>query len=136
VRQQQKAAIVDQQGQPSAALLFRPANPSIARAQTPGGGAKDQHPQPIPLRRSDGVEKLLAHGANIPQIMVSGQQPTGSPFSLGRRKQLDLHLSQKDGSAGLSRTKSLIHAHNMKNSASKVQHNALTYISSITSLSG
>ena len=96
VGQQQEAAVVDDQGQSAAALLLGPADPLVARAQTARGGAKNQHTQPVATSVSDGVEELLADGADIAQIMMSGQQATSAPFGFGCGEQLDLNLSQRD----------------------------------------
>ena len=95
VRQQQEAAIVDNQRQPSSALLLTPANPAVPRAQPARGGAKDQDPQPIATTLGHGIEELLTHGADIAQIMVSGQAAASPGLILDGREQLDLHISQR-----------------------------------------
>jgi hypothetical protein len=104
----------------------------VTRSQPAGGGAKDRHTQPVAASVSDSVEKLLANGADVAQIMMFGELATGTPFGLGSREQLDLNSSQRDGSTGLTGTRLIIHGRSMKNRKRKVQRNALTHLSPIT----
>ena len=95
VGQEQEAAVVDDQRQAAAALLLAPADPAVARTQSARGGAKNQHAQPVAAGIGDGVKELLAHGADIAQIMMLGQQSAGAGFGFGSLEQLDLHSGQR-----------------------------------------
>ena len=94
VGQQQKAAVVDDQWQPPTALFFAPTNPAIPRPQPARGRAKNQHAQPCATAAQDGVEELLADGADIAQIMMLHQQAVRPVLVFDGREELDLHPGQ------------------------------------------
>jgi hypothetical protein len=91
-------------------VLLAPANPAVPRAQPPPGGAKNQHAQPIAAGAGDGVEELLTHGADIAQVMVSGQVSAGTDPVFDGREQLDLHSSQHGGGGRFIGINTLNHA--------------------------
>ena len=97
LRQQQKAAVVDDQRQTPPALLLAPANPLVPRAQPARGSAKDQDPKPIATAVAHRIEELLAHGADIPQIMGLGQQAADTGLVFDGREQLNLNFRQRGG---------------------------------------
>ena len=70
LRQEQKPGIANHQRQTAPALLLAPADPLVTRAQTPGGGAEDQHPEPVAAGIGDHVMQPLAHGPQSAQIVV------------------------------------------------------------------
>src|SRR5579862_6145700 len=75
MRQNQKAAIVGNEGQALSPLLARPANPSIARGTLPSRGAK-QHAGQIDARdASDQVADVLPNGSSEAQVVILTEIP-------------------------------------------------------------
>jgi len=96
VRQQQEAAVVDQERQAPPPLLFGPSDPLIAGPQPARGGAKDQHAQPVATAVEEGIEQLFTDSVDIAQTMVLGQQAASASFGFGSREQLNLNLTERD----------------------------------------
>jgi hypothetical protein len=78
VGQEQEAGIAGDEREPAAALLVGPANPLVARAQAAGGGAEDQHAEPVAVGVGDGVVETLADGLEAAQVMVFVQELLGA----------------------------------------------------------
>ena len=113
VGQQQETTVVDDQRQAAAALFVAPADPRVAGAQATGGGAEDQHAEPVAVGVGDGLPELFTDGADVAQVMMLGQQPSGAGFGLGRGEQLDLGQSVGLGLCGGASAS--MHARRMKN---------------------
>jgi hypothetical protein len=80
----------------------------------------------------DGLPELFTDGADVAQVMMLGQQPSGAGFGWGRGEQLDLDLSQSLGIGLSGSARVCMHARRMKNLRGNVQHSQSTDAAPIT----
>ena len=90
----QEAGVADDEREAAAALLVGPADPLVARAQTAGGGAKDQHVKPVAVRVDERVMETLTDGLEAAQIMMRVEQLLGARQFV-RFQELDLQAVQE-----------------------------------------
>jgi hypothetical protein len=111
--------------------LAKPARSFWPRG-VPHSGAKNQHAQPGAARVGEGVKKLLAHGADVAQVMMPGQPSPGAGFGLGSWEQMDLDSGQSEGTGVCRGARRLTHARSLKNFGGKVRQHPSTHALSIT----
>ena len=68
--EEEEACVVDDEGEAAAALLLGPADPAVAVAQAAGGGAEDEHPEPVAGGVGEGVVETFADGLEGAEVVV------------------------------------------------------------------
>lgn len=129
VGQEQEPGVADDQRKPAAALFIGPADPLIARAQPAGGGAENQHAEPVALGIRDRVAEPLADRFETAQVMVFSQELLNLR-QLVRGQEADLNAVQEVLLVGGEQSQALRHDPRVNRRRALVQSSVLTHVPS------
>ena len=125
--EKEAAGVVDDEGEAATALFLGPANPVVAVAQAPGGGAEDEDAEPVAGGVGEGVVEAFADGVEGAEIVVLLEEfVTAGQFVGGEEAGLeaveDELLSRGEQAGGRA------HPRRVKSRGREVQSRVLTHV--------